>query len=149
MKFYDYVRMDVNEEVENIARELGVTIVSKRKRIFEERDPGRAKNLLGKAKVIFISFVPDEAFLSLAKQKNVFVGIFLSEVNERSLGKYVEILRLLQGARIPILLATGAKEITEMRSGMDMATLGVLLGLRKENAVTAVSRRWGEILEAP
>ena len=149
MKFYDLVRMEVNEDVRKIAEELDVELVASRRDVREERELGKAKNLLGKVKAIFISFVPDEAFLSLAKQKGTFVGIFLSEVDERSIGRYAEILRLLQGARIPILLATGAREPLEMRSGMDIAMVGVLLGLRKENAVAAVSKRWREILETP
>ena len=149
MKFYDLVRMETSEDVKKVAKELGVELIAKWRDIKEEDDPGKAKNLLGKVKAIFISFVPDEAFLSLAKQKGTFVGVFISEINDRNIGRYAEILRLLQGARIPILLATGAREPLEMRSGMDIAMVGVLLGLRRENAIAAVSKRWREILETP
>ena len=148
MTFYDLLRMEIDGKVREVAGKLGVTLVEGLRVSFAESLKVGKQNV-GRARVLFISFVPDDAFLSLAKQKNTYVGVFLSDINERNLSTYMEILRLLQRARIRILLATGARKVSQMRSGRDMASLGVLLGLRKENAIAAVSKRWGELLEAP
>ena len=145
MIYYDYVR-EITPEMEEIAEKWGIKILHGLKGVFEVSSVKEAKSLLPRARVIFTLEV-DAALASLASQRGVHLGFFLSDLNERNIGKAVKWIRIVQGSRVPIVLASGARRSEEMIHPLDMAAVGRVLGLRPENSYAAVSKRWREILE--
>ncbi len=148
MKYYDLVRVEPDEEMRRIAGVWGDTLLHRVKGVLISRDISEAKRGVTRYRAIFIDRV-DAALLSLAKQNGVFLGFFTSDIDERSLERYMEWVRLVRRAGVPIVIASGARSVYEMRSPRDRAMIGVLLGMSREDAFSAVSKRWGEIVEAP
>ena len=147
MRYFDYVRR-VSSEMEEVAKRWGVTLLSNVKGVYVASSLKEAKALLPKAKAIFTLEV-DAALASLAAQRGVHLGLFVADLNDKNLGKAVKWVRIVQGSRVPILLASGASKMEEMAHPLDTAAIGRVLGLRPENSYAAVSRRWREIIEGP
>ena len=147
MRFYDYVRTKPDEKMRELAKRLGVELLHGLKGVKIAENPSEAKRYVGRARVVFTPRV-DEALLSLAQQSGTFLGLFVGEISPHRLGRYAEWVRLSSKSRVPVLLATGARDPLEMRAPRDIARIGILLGMRREDAFAAVSRRWRVILEA-
>ncbi len=147
MRYFDYVRR-VSPGMEEVAERWGIALLSNVKGVYEASSLKEAKSLLPRARAIFTLEV-DAALASLASQKGVHLGLFVADLNEKNLGKAVKWVRIVQGSRVPILLASGARRVEEMIHPLDMAAIGRVLGLRPENSYAAVSKRWREILEGP
>jgi len=146
MKFFDYVRVEPDERMKEVSQKLGVELLHNLKQVRIAKDIQEAKRLVGRARIIFTPKV-DEALLSLAKQSGTFLGLFVGDLNPRQLRNPMEWIRLTSLSRVPVLLATGARDVLEMRSPRDIARIGMLLGMRREDAFAAVSRRWVVALE--
>ena len=146
MKFYDYVRVEPDEEMMEIARKLNIELLHNLRGVKVAENLSEAKRYVGKSKLIFTPKV-DEALISLAQQNKTFLGLFIGDINVNRLRNYIEWIRLVSSARVPIVLATGARDILELRSPRDIARIGILLGMKREDAFAAVSRRWGVIVE--
>ena len=140
------MRREPDEEMRKLAESWGVNLLHRVRGVEIVEKLPEAKKLVGKRRALFVKEV-DPALLSLARQKGTMVGFFVSEVDEKSFRRFVEAVRMTRLERVPILLATGAREVLEMRHPLDVASIGVLLGMDKADALAAVSRRWRWVLE--
>ncbi len=55
-------------------------------------------------------------------------------------------IRILHKARVPILLATGARNVTCLKAPRDVAAVGIILGMSIPMAYAAVSTNWEGLL---
>jgi len=51
-------------------------------------------------------------------------------------------IRILHKARVPVLLATGAKDVACLKAPRDIAAVGVLMGMSVPMAYAAISTNW-------
>ena len=140
------MRKEPDEEMKKLAESWGVNLLHRVKGVEIVDSLSEAKRLVGKRRALFVREV-DPALLSLARQKGTMIGFLLSEISEKNFRRFVEIVRMTRLERVPILLATGAKNVLEMRHPLDVASIGALLGMDRVDAVAAVSKRWRWILE--
>ncbi len=137
MRRYDGV-LGVTPEMEELAKEW--EIILKPIRVVEH---GEARRLLKRKTVVFTPRI-DAPLLSLARQSGSAVGILTKWIDENSLGYYMRVVNLVRNMGVPLLLATGAESVEEMRHPLDVAAVGMVLGLSPNQAHAGVSWLWEE-----
>lgn len=144
---YDYIRVKPTEEMKTFAERFGIKLVHSHP-LIAEASPKEAVKLLSRKKLIFVSDI-SPTLLSLTKQRGTLLGITISDVNDRNLGKYIEMVRLMRRYRIPIIISSGARDVKEMRAPHDLACIGVLLGMEPHEAYASLTRRWSALGLSP
>ncbi|MDN5358191.1 MAG: RNase subunit p30 [Candidatus Diapherotrites archaeon] len=86
----------------------------------------------------------DMQVVHIMKERNVAALITLDYIRSdfRSMQNAARNLTLLHKGRVPILLASGAKRIEDLRAPRDIAAVGRTLGLTVPQALAAVSDNW-------
>ena len=94
------------------------------------------------------STVFDLATANTLAERNVFTCfLFTDFLNARGFEKSQLMknaslsLKLLEKASAPVMFVSGANSRDEMRSARNLSSFGVLLGMKKENAIRAVDRK--------
>ncbi len=130
-----------SDEMEELLRRWNVRTDWK---VYIAKDVKDAKEAVRRWRAIFTPKV-DGALLSLSKQNNVMLGFFTRWIREDNLESFIKWVKLVQSYRVPILIASGAEHITQLRSPHDRASIGILLGMDPNSAFMAVSKRWFEL----
>ncbi|NPA76499.1 MAG: hypothetical protein GXN93_01960 [Candidatus Diapherotrites archaeon] len=161
-KFYDLVAMDA---ADNWAKRLGFSkiytrsewkYVEKRKDISENVIPVVRAEDIGTIKaagwamdaIIDVRTKMDMQAAHLMHKWGQRAMYTLDWIRERpeNLRFAAKGIRILHKARVPVLLATGAKDVACMKAPRDIAALGVLMGMSIPMAYAAVSTNWEGLL---
>lgn len=98
--------------------------------------------------VMEIRTLIDMQVAHIMKDKNVRALITLDYMRRgmRELQNAARNIVILHKARVPILLASGARKIEDMRAPRDIAAVGKVLGMSIPMALASVSDNWEGIL---
>ncbi|MCQ8894309.1 MAG: ribonuclease P [Methanolinea sp.] len=88
----------------------------------------------------------DHILSRIAAEKGIAVDIDFSPVikergspRQRALQKYADVIRLHRKFDFPLTVSTGARSVLEMRSPREMAALGRLIGLERQETQEALA----------
>jgi hypothetical protein len=86
----------------------------------------------------------DMQVVHIMKERNVAALITLDYIRSdfRSMQNTARNLTLLHKGRVPVLLASGARRVEDLRAPRDIAAVGRILGLTVPQALAAVSDNW-------
>lgn len=155
-KFYDIVH---NKECLRLCEKLGFERVFTDREIKIVRGGTLSKNRkIVRTKGIHVLLDPttpkklefDSAVAQVAHDKDIAVGISLASLLETSGLDRVGLIRnlkfvieLCKKKNTEIVLISGANDVYGMRTPQDLASVGVMLGLTKPQALWSVSQAYG------
>ncbi len=84
----------------------------------------------------------------IMKEKNVRALITLDYIRSdfRALQNTARNIRILHKARVPTILASGARRVADLRAPREIAAVGHILGLSIPQALSSVSNNWEGLL---
>jgi RNase P/RNase MRP subunit p30 len=99
---------------------------------------------------MIVNFPLGKRNVRMAKRHETAVAIPLAPAFTLKISEMLKLrknLKLVQTENCPLLLVSGAASEAEIRSGRDLAAIGVLFGLKPDFALKAVSKTPEKILE--